>query len=89
MKKMSVLLSILGVTGTVPALACTVCRSQQPAPLRGITHDVGPSGIVDYLIIGGAVVIVVAVLVLSIKYLVRPGERNPDHIKNVILKGES
>jgi hypothetical protein len=89
MKRIGILLAILGMSGTVPALACTVCRSRQPAPLRDITHGAGPSGFIDYFVIGGAVVVVVAALVLSVWYLLRPGERNPDHIKNVILKGES
>lgn len=89
MKRISFLLALLGIPGTVPVLACTVCRSQQPAPLRDITHGAGPSGIADYFIIGGAALVVVAVLILSIWYIMRPGERNPDHIKNIILKGES
>ena len=79
----------LGLLDAAPALACTVCRSQQPAPLRGITHGGGPSGMVDYFIIGGAAVLVLAVLVLSRRYLVRPGEQSPDHIKNIIINGES
>lgn len=89
MKKLIVLLYLVGIQCVAPVMACTVCRSQQPAPLRGITHGAGPSGIVDYFIIGSAVIVVVAVLILSIRYLVRPGELSPDHIKNVILKSES
>jgi hypothetical protein len=85
-KRLGLVLTLLGIPGTVPVLACTVCRSRQPAPLRDITHGAGPSGMGDYIIIVGAVVVVVAALVFSIWYLVRPGERNPDHIKNIVLR---
>ncbi len=89
MKKIMILLALFGMPCAEPALACTVCRSRQPAPLRDITHGSGPAGILDYVITGGAVIVVVAVLILSAWYLMRPGERNPDHIKNIVLKGES
>ena len=38
----------------------------------------------DATIIGIAVMIVLFTLVMSIKYLFQPGEKNPEHIKNIV-----
>lgn len=38
----------------------------------------------DATIIGIAIMIVVFTLVMSIKYLFKPGEKNPEHIKNIV-----
>lgn len=70
---------------TLPALACDVCQKNQPAPLRGITHGTGPQGAWDMPIIWCAVAIVGITLVLAVKMLVRPGERQSGHIKHRIL----
>lgn len=65
--------------------ACEVCEGNQPKPLKGITHGVGPSGTIDYLIISIAAIIVIFTLYMSIKYIAKPKERNPMHIKNIVL----
>ena len=65
--------------------ACEVCERNQPEPLKGITHGIGPTGNIDYIIIGISSLIVGASLFLSIKYLVKPKEKNADHIKNIVL----
>lgn len=70
---------------TVPVFACEVCQRNQPKPLRGITHGLGPTGNLDYIIIAIALVIVIVAFVLSIKYLIWPKEKNTDHIKNIVL----
>lgn len=77
--------SIAAAIGTATSLACTVCRSQQPKFLKGITHGVGPDSSWDYLIVAISVVIVVAVLFISAWKLIKPGEANSDHIKRSIL----
>lgn len=66
-------------------LACELCQQNQPKALRGITHGTGPDGNLDYIIIWVAVIIVAVTLFLSIKYLVRPKESTPDHIKNITV----
>ena len=48
----------------------------------------GPGGLPDFLIVGLSVLIVIVVLVLSIKYFVKPGEKSESHIKRVILKDD-
>lgn len=45
-------------------------------------------GIIDYVIVGIGVLVVVAVLILTIKYLLRPGEKSQQHIKRRILDDE-
>lgn len=68
------------------AYACEVCEAQQPKILRGAVHGPGPESWADYTISISAAIIVLFTLILSIKYLVKPGEKNPDHIKNIILE---
>jgi hypothetical protein len=70
------------------AFACEVCKKQQPKVLRGITHGAGPQSSWDYVIVGVMSVIVLITLFYSIKWLVRPGEKETAHIKNSILNLE-
>jgi len=67
------------------AYACSVCEKQQPRILRGITHGAGPQSRFDYVIIWIMVVITMATLYYSVKWLIRPGEKNKEHIKRFIL----
>lgn len=65
--------------------ACPVCDQQQPAITQGLTHGAGPQGNWDWVIIAIITIITLLTLVYSIKYLVKPGEKNRDHIKRSIL----
>lgn len=65
--------------------ACPVCEKQQPKLLKGITHGAGPSSDWDFVIIISAVVIVLATLFYTIKWIVKPGEKNSNHIKRTVL----
>lgn len=67
------------------AWACEVCQKNQPKGLENITHGPGPAGDFDYVISIIAVIIVAFTLFYSIKYLVKPKEDNPDHVKNIVL----
>lgn len=67
------------------ALACEVCEKNQPTGMAKVTHGAGPQGNIDYIITWSAVVIVVVALFLSIKYLVKPKENDPNHIKYSIV----
>lgn len=78
------LLTFLLLALKANALACTVCKSQQPKFTQGITHGTGPESNWDYLIIGTAIAVVVGTLIYSIRFLLKP-ERNRNHIKNSIL----
>lgn len=69
----------------LPLWACEVCKEQQPAMLRGITHGTGPQHAWDMPIIVVSAVIVLVTLVFSVKYIFWPGEKNQDHIKRTVL----
>ena len=66
-------------------LACPVCEKQQPKITQGITHGGGPGSNWDWVIIAIITIITVLTLIFSIKYLVKPGEKNADHIKQSIF----
>ena len=70
------------------AFACDACEKQQPKILRGITHGIGPQSNWDYVIIWTTVVIVIATLFFSVKWLIRPEEKSALHIKRFILNNE-
>lgn len=65
--------------------ACPVCEKQQPAVTRGITHGAGPQSNWDWLIVAVISMITLLTLFYSIKFLIKPGEKNNSHIKHYIL----
>jgi hypothetical protein len=65
--------------------ACPVCESQQPSITKGITHGTSPQSNWDWLIIGIMTSITLITLIFSIKYLIKPGEKSNNHIKQLIL----
>lgn len=67
------------------ANACPACEKQQPKITQGITHGAGPDSNWDWVIIGVISAVTVLTLIFSLKYLIRPGEKNKDHIKLSIL----
>lgn len=84
MKKILIFLTALAGLAS-PAAACELCEEQQPKWLRGVVHGPGPTSGWDYVIMAVSILIVVAVLYYSIKFLVKPGEKDPGHIKYSIL----
>lgn len=83
MKKLGLLLSAISVHQI--AVACAACQQQQPAVMKNITHGTGPDSNWDYLIAGIASVIVLFTLYYSVKWLIRPGEQSPGHIKQLVI----
>ena len=69
----------------IASVACEVCKKQQPKALRGITHGAGPQSDWDYVVVWLTVLIVVVSLFYSIKWIIYPGEKEREHIKNSIL----
>lgn len=67
------------------AFACDACKLQQPAVTRDYTHGVGPRGQFDWIIVAIIAALTIFTFVYSLKYLVKPGEKGQDHIKNSIL----
>lgn len=64
---------------------CPVCDRHQPKILRGVVHGSGPDSQFDYWIIGAVAMIVLATLFFSIKWLIRPMEKERTHIKRMII----
>ncbi|RDK89183.1 hypothetical protein [Marinirhabdus gelatinilytica] len=66
-------------------VGCPVCENNQPKGFENITHGQGPDGNLDYIIMFVAIIIVGFTLIMSIKYLIKPKEKNKDHIKNLVV----
>ncbi len=77
---------LLPVAGILSA--CPVCERNQPKLLKGVVHGAGPDSQWDYVIMWAVIAITVVSLYLSIKWVIRPGEKNADHIKYSILNQE-
>ena len=84
MKYKTLIITCLFFLGQFMAFACPACKKNQPKGLENITHGAGPSGNLDYIIIWGVVIIVGFTLFFSLKYLIKPKENDPDHIKNIV-----
>lgn len=83
MKKFLLIICLL--TLQIAAMACPACEKQQPKILRGITHGQGPSSNWDYVIVISTVIIVLATLYFTVKWLINPGESDINHIKRTVL----
>ncbi|HLS70697.1 MAG TPA: hypothetical protein VK027_03470 [Chitinophagaceae bacterium] len=86
MKKIAFLISIFLLSIPYGLFACEVCEKNQPKVLQGVTHGAGPQGNIDYIITWSAVVIVGITLFYSLKFLIKPKEDNPEHIKNIVVE---
>ncbi|MES2702803.1 MAG: hypothetical protein V4649_09205 [Bacteroidota bacterium] len=83
MKKKALLFLI--VIARLQAYGCPVCERNKPKALQGITHGSGPDSNWDYVIVAVMTVIAILTLVYSIKWLIRPNEKNANHIKYSFL----
>lgn len=83
--KLKYLILILFMVSFQFVSACPVCEKQQPKITQGLTHGAGPQSNWDWVIIGIITVITLLTFVFSVKYLIKPGENNSDHIKQSIL----
>ena len=84
MKKRFLLFTGLFFLGQFITFACDVCKKNQPTGFEYITDGAGPSGDLDYYIIWGGIIIVAFTFFYSLKYLIRPKESKPDHIKTIV-----
>lgn len=85
MRRILILVILLS---TYQAWSCDVCQKNQPKLLQNITHGTGPQSNYDFVIIWSAVIIVLFTLILSLKFLIKPKEKNKNHIKNIILNNQ-
>jgi hypothetical protein len=79
---LTIVLSFLTQTAI---LACEVCVKQQPKMLRGITHGTGPQSSWDYVTVLFMAILVATSFFFCVKWILRPGENDKEHIKNSIL----
>lgn len=63
------------------AFACPECEKQQPKILRGVVHGNVPESNWDYLIVSTVAAITIFTLFFAIKWIVKPGETEKNHIK--------
>ena len=85
LKFMVVAFLILITTGFLNA--CPVCERNQPKVFKGVIHGAGPDQW-DYVTMWVVISITIASLYYSIKWIIKPGEKELDHIKYSILKDE-
>jgi len=83
--RISLITVAASVLTMVEALACEVCKKQQPKVLRGITHGAGPQSDWDYVVVGCAVILVLISLFYAVKWIMHPGEKEREHVKNSIF----
>ena len=86
MKRISIMTLVCVMLAVGNALACEVCKKNQPEVLKDISHGTGAQADLDYVIIWSAVIIVAITLYLSVKFLVRPKEGTRGHIKNIVVE---
>jgi hypothetical protein len=68
--------------------ACPICDKQQPKILRGFVHGGVPESSWDYIIVWSVAVITAITLFFTVKWIVKPGEKNANHIKYAVLNFE-
>ena len=86
LNKLNYILVIIGILFLhATAWACPVCEKQQPTITKGLTHGAGPQSNWDWVIIAIITVITLITFIFSLKYLIKPGEKNANHIKQFIL----
>ncbi len=86
MKKIVLIIPLLFLA--LFSYACPACEKQQPKLLRGISHGTGPQSDWDYVVISFMVIVVILTFYFSLKWIIKPGEKSPTHIKRLILKEE-
>ena len=73
---------------SIATYACPMCEKQQPKILRGIAHGAGPESNLDYVIVWTMVAIVLVTLFFSLKFIIKPKEKEENHIKRTVINFE-
>jgi hypothetical protein len=83
MKKLIIILLLAIVKFDVSA--CDACKKQQAKLLQGLSHGPGPGSNWDYVIVAIMTIVTLYVLVATIKCMVKPSEKNEQHVKWMIF----
>lgn len=86
MKNLKYIIAVIFLFVAELAFACEACKQQQPRLTQGFTHGTGPDSRWDWLIVAVIALITVYTLFYSIKYIVKPGEKDKNHIKYTFLE---
>ena len=86
MRIKSIFLTIILLLLNGVMFACPTCEKNQPKITQGLTHGTGPDSNWDWVIVSVILLITLLTLFFSVKYLIRPGEKNDDHIKHLIIE---
>jgi hypothetical protein len=71
---------------TIYTFACDTCKLRQPEVTKDLTHGTGPESDWDWFIVAIVVLITVLAFIFSVKYLIKPGEKDKNHIKYSVLQ---
>jgi formate hydrogenlyase subunit 3/multisubunit Na+/H+ antiporter MnhD subunit len=84
MKKTISILSLLLLC--ISVYACPVCeRANAKKAFGSISHGTGANSNWDYVAVWVTIIISIVALFYSIKWLIKPAEKNSNHIKYSIL----
>lgn len=67
------------------AVACPVCERNKANKILALTHGASPDSQWDYAIVIAAIIVAIFTLFYSVKWLIKPNEKNQHHIKYFIL----
>ncbi|WP_286511817.1 MULTISPECIES: hypothetical protein [Empedobacter] len=80
-KRAKISLSVVAILFSTALFACDACQLQQPKVTKGFTHGTGPQSDWDWFIVVIVIIITIWTFLLSLKYLLKPGEKQDYHIK--------
>lgn len=83
MKKIIFILTCVLIN--IAAFACPVCERNKKNALQGLTHGNSPNSNWDYVAVIVMIIIALATLFYSVKWLINPNENNAGHIKYSLL----
>ncbi|HFK5529389.1 TPA: hypothetical protein ACGZ99_003470 [Elizabethkingia anophelis] len=81
MKNTGRYIMILMMFSSSYVFGCDTCKLRQPKITRNFTHGTGPDSNWDWFIVGIVILITIASLFYSLKFLIKPREEDRSHIK--------
>lgn len=82
-------LTLLFSTCITFLMACPVCERNQPKILRGWVHGTAPKNDLEYIMVIAIILISFIALGMFLKMIIKPGEKQSDHIKRFILNSDN